>query len=408
MNFKRVFYFWEMNILLVFLYISIPFLPLFGEVDRIASQWLSLSIVNFISLLYIFYNKSEKANFDLALIKKSNLIYIGFLFVSLLSIISSVNQAESFVELFRYLSFFIALISFQTLTKQTNFNLLIVLIVITVGIEISGIMAQYLQGLPMIGFTGNKNIAVVSLALKLNFVYLLIFRSKNIVSKILLSILPLIGVFLIMKIASKLGILLITLTVLGYMVYSLLAIIFNSDFRFLKIAIIITTIFSLNYLIDSNSNINTALNQTVNYELDQGNLDRIKYYGQVFESFKENPILGIGFGNWKIYSIKYDALVMKNYIVQYHAHNDFLQILAETGLFGFSLLLLFFVYFFVEFIKLSFKKPEIVFLFASFMCYFLDMNLNFPSARVIAQLNLIFIISFFYIYKNSNKENGLH
>ena len=39
------------------LYLITTYLPLFGEVDRIASQWLTLSIVNGLAFFYLFFKK---------------------------------------------------------------------------------------------------------------------------------------------------------------------------------------------------------------------------------------------------------------------------------------------------------------------------------------------------------------
>ena len=97
---------------------------------------------------------------------------------------------------------------------------------------------------------------------------------------------------------------------------------------------------------------------------------------------------------------------MKNYIVQYHAHNDFLQILAETGFIGFSFLLFFFIHLTIQLFRELLKNKELIFLFGAFCCYLVDMNINFPSARVISQLNLLLIIGVYSIYKNFTSKNG--
>ena len=36
-------------------------------------------------------------------------------------------------------------------------------------------------------------------------------------------------------------------------------------------------------------------------------VDRIRYYMHSLEMIKENPFFGIGIGNWKIESLKYEA-----------------------------------------------------------------------------------------------------
>ena len=150
-----------------------------------------------------------------------------------------------------------------------------------------------------------------------------------------------------------------------------------------------------------------AVENTINYENDQGNIDRLRYYKETIEGFLESPIIGNGIGNWKILSVKYDAPYMNNYIVQYHAHNDFLQFLAETGLIGF----IFYLYFFIQLTFLLLNKvindsgsfPYALCLLLSLFVYVIDANLNFPAARVVMQVNLISLFVLISIY-TSNYE----
>ena len=58
----------------------------------------------------------------------------------------------------------------------------------------------------------------------------------------------------------------------------------------------------------------------------------------------ENPVRGIGIGNLKLESIKTDSNNLKGYTVPYHSHNDFLQIGAETGIFGMIAFILLLIY----------------------------------------------------------------
>ena len=43
--------------------------------------------------------------------------------------------------------------------------------------------------------------------------------------------------------------------------------------------------------------------------------ERLNYYSHSLESISENPLFGIGIGNWKIWSIKYDSMNIENYII---------------------------------------------------------------------------------------------
>ena len=82
----------------------------------------------------------------------------------------------------------------------------------------------------------------------------------------------------------------------------------------------------------------------------------------------------------------------------YHAHNDYLQVLAETGIIGLLLYTLVFIYFLKGLFRI-FKNPEnkqSVFVFSSLLfvvIYVFDASFNFPYARPIMQIFLLFIIA---------------
>ncbi len=60
-----------------------------------------------------------------------------------------------------------------------------------------------------------------------------------------------------------------------------------------------------------------------------GDSDRFKYWQVAFTMFKENPFLGKGLGTFMPYFSKYMPGLYPAY-----AHNCFLQILAESGIFS--------------------------------------------------------------------------
>ena len=66
----------------------------------------------------------------------------------------------------------------------------------------------------------------------------------------------------------------------------------------------------------------------------RGSESRIEYWKDAIQAFIDYPFTGLGIGSWKIFSISYGNENMRDYVVPYHAHNDFLQILAELGVLG--------------------------------------------------------------------------
>jgi O-antigen ligase len=121
------------------------------------------------------------------------------------------------------------------------------------------------------------------------------------------------------------------------------------------------------------------------------------------QSISENPVLGVGSGNWKIESIRYDKMFMYNYTVPYHVHNDFLEIGAELGLIGLGLYLFVIFYVLVSIYKkllsrsfhISPINSETIIIFAGAV-YCVDAALNFPHARPVMQIPFVLIIAITY------------
>lgn len=83
-----------------------------------------------------------------------------------------------------------------------------------------------------------------------------------------------------------------------------------------------------------------------------GSLSSRQYMAEIaLEMFKDNPIFGQGYGSYKLLSADYGVRISSRegpfygiFMKTYEAHNDFLQWLAEFGLFGFFLWVLTIVY----------------------------------------------------------------
>ncbi len=126
---------------------------------------------------------------------------------------------------------------------------------------------------------------------------------------------------------------------------------------------------------------------------------RLRYYTHLIDHISKNPFLGSGIGTWKLYSIKYDRVEINNYIIPYNAHNDILEVSAETGVIGGVFFTSFFGFLFwglYKNLRLYDKKPEDyyfwIFMTLPLIVYFIDVNLNFPSSRPFNQYLLLLYI----------------
>ena len=117
---------------------------------------------------------------------------------------------------------------------------------------------------------------------------------------------------------------------------------------------------------------------------DKSTSQRLDYYADAFYYMIDNPLYGVGLGNWKIKSIDLQSSNIINFKIPYHVHNDFLQFGAELGVIGFLSYLLFFVIILFQLIRSYIKSNDSslsLFLLLSFIAFFIDSNLNFPHAR---------------------------
>lgn len=390
--------------ILITLYLIIAYLPLFGEVDRIASQWTILSIVNFLGFFYLYSIKE----INYKLFDRLNYPYFLFVLACTISLFFSINYIEGIIEIARHASVVIAMALFLKLSylvknpKKRILNTLFILFLI----QLLAVSNQLYFDLPPIGLTGNKNIVAASLAMIFPIICLFFSKYSSSISKIILFIISTIFFSFLILIGSKAAILSSSVCTI---LFFLGIIIFYKKRNLIFQSLIIISSFGFSIILTSNQSKNylQAVENTINYENDQGNIDRLRYYKETIEGFLESPIIGNGIGNWKILSVKYDAPYMNNYIVQYHAHNDFLQFLAETGLIGF----IFYLYFFIQLTFLLLKKvirdsgsfPYALCLLLSLFVYVIDANLNFPAARVVMQVNLISLFVLISIY-TSNYE----
>lgn len=381
------------------LYLLIPYLPLFGEIDRIGSQILFISILNFFSIGYIFYLNRQSVFIDL--FKTKEIRYYGlFLVMALISGVKAINTSEFLIEFLRTTTYFITLLVFLILVKtQKDKNFLVWIILITLLFDVFGLLIQNFQGLNMIGFTANKNIAAFSLTIKSCYLIYIINKYNSMFIRVILYGLYSLLIFTLIKIGSKGGIIALVFTLFFSLFVGVSSFKKKKSLLSNTLILVIISFFILFVTKLDNRVYDAFVNTTTQFNQDTGNTSRLRYIDQTLKSFQENPFLGVGYGNWKIESIKYDAQDMRDYVVQYYSHNDYLQIIAETGIFGFIFYVLIFTSLITKFVKrflkfytLEGRSSLIIFVGAALFVYLFDALINFPWFRATSQLNLILII----------------
>ena len=88
--------------LLIILYLSIGFIPNLNAVDKIAPQWIFMTILNGVGLVYIAYNQVfYHYSIKFTLSSPMTLTYIGFIIWASLSYFYAINPTEVIVNITR-------------------------------------------------------------------------------------------------------------------------------------------------------------------------------------------------------------------------------------------------------------------------------------------------------------------
>lgn len=402
------------------------------------TQWMYLTVINSSFLLYLLIK--NKLNLSLVIGNTSFILYLLFFLGAILSIIKSINYTESFLrlnEIFCILSSLFILVNFHV-QKNTNYKFILTIFSFALGLEVFGTLNQYRlinsyttfdfsMANEIRGFTGNKNVAAASVAFKIPFLVLLFneLGSKKYINKILILIIGTASFYVIMLYSARAVFLSIFLSItvtLGLIFFKKFfkqkKLIFDSDIKQILLYLIpflfAFLIFSSRYNDTNRISVDNRVNSIVNNSDDQSIQQRLRFYGHAISSIAENPILGVGIGNWKLYSIKYEAKNMYSYVVPFFAHNDFLEILAEIGIIG----SVFFILFFIKMIQYNFiiisnwlnsnlAKSSNFIVVVPLLIYLIDSNLNFPLGRPIMQVQLVmYLVILLYLLNTKNVNEG--
>ena len=131
--------------------------------------------------------------------------------------------------------------------------------------------------------------------------------------------------------------------------------------------------------------------------------DRIDMYQASFQMIKDNPIVGVGLGNWKVMYPKYSNnnsyTDYSRHKVILRPHNDLLWIITEMGLVGFIFLVLFSGYHIKLLIKKLRNKNDKdyylnLFCALSLSAIFIESLFDFPKERVIPNLYIWLILGY--------------
>ena len=414
--------------LLLIAYLCLGFIPNWEAVDKIAPQWLGMTLVNLLSIVFFFYNrKSFSTQITSVLTSYLSIIYISFILWAGFSYFYAINPTEVVVNITRQVNVLLMYLSMGIMLYSLKNKLLFVpyIIAIILSIEVYYVLNEAVEmfnttggvnGSDLKGVTANRNITAFSLAIKIPFVLFLLYLVQKRSIKLILTSLIFTALVCLSMIQSRASFIAAGLILIAYLLL-------NGYYYFkdqrqsvhlwrtayyivpLLLAILVNQTFLSRIGADAVSRASTITLNTQENSINQ----RLRYYEDVLTHISTDPILGVGLGNWKIKSIDYDSADIVGYVVPYHAHSDFIQLGAELGVVGFLLYLSIFlmavylVYRLLRYSNLNELEKKLLFLILTALgVYSIDANLNFPIARPQVLVDWALIMGLIVVYDQKN------
>jgi len=415
---------------IILLYIITVFVPSFGAFDFAATQWLYMAILNFSVFGYYVYNYTSYLDFSLSKLIK---VYFGIqllvFIVSCLSVTQSLIVDESIIYLSRIFTFIFSLFNLFVIFRQVNapsfygVSIIIGFVVFIEAIEVVYYFTSKYKVLRtselLLGMShkyGNYNILATGIAIKVPFLLYLFSKIKSIYKYAVLFTI-LIVIISLLLIGARTAVFIMGVTLVSFSILYFVYVKYSLKKSItIIIPLLVVCMFAFGYAISINKIHGDKLNSYTDLFFPQNEKElynpkneinlvngsgRNEIWNSALTDFKKSPIIGVGVGNWRHNSKK--ALLLKNknksILFQTHVHNDYLQILAETGVIGFVLYLGGYLLIIILLFKLYIKvktdtyKLVVIILGLAFFTYIIDAFFNFPHHRAPIQVTFSFILA---------------
>lgn len=397
-------------------YLLMDYLPSFETIERYSPQYLYLSLVNIAIGVYCYFNPKLVSKNLISIYRNSIVlkIYGTFLLLCGVSIFTAINVSLAVVAFSKLLIIFCVFLNLTVLLyNRLDLLFKIAFIVgISMFIQSSLIFFDFSKTLDLStikGNSGNINILAASFNIKIPFLILGIIHFSN-WKRAMLVLTLLLSITIIFLTGSRATFLGLALQLVVFLVfYCKINTIKKGEL--IKIACIILPAiisFVISNLIfakvgDSEryKSVGSRIGQIelTNNPTDSSAKLRLDFWKNAGEIISENPLLGVGIGNWKIKSLPYEKTLVDDSNVSSNAHNDFLELTVETGIVNGLVYLSLFVFILWISVKkiLQAKESEVqlvaIFSLMLLSAYGLDALLNFPLYIPAVQLGFCFLLA---------------
>ncbi|MDG2433863.1 O-antigen ligase family protein [Flavobacterium sp.] len=409
-------YFEIITLLFVSSILLIDFFPQFGSIEIIAPQYLYLSLLNILVSFFIFRNPellttTIKTIFQKSMVFKS---YVAFLFICLVSVIMAANFSLGLISFIQLLIIFCTFVNLSLLLHNRLHIIYQICFIVGISLFVQSYLAishlfeiaksinlstafSFIQGK-----TGNINIFAATLTGKLPFLMLGIYHFSKWKKWFLMSTMLLV-LFVVFLTASRASYIALVLNFIGFISILLVVKTPKKDYLALLPYIILPLIIAflgatLTFKTAQDkgrfSSVTDRFSEISPVNSKDGSINiRLQYWNNALEIAKENPVFGVGLGNWKIQSQPYEKELVNNLTLSDHPHNDFLEIAAETGFINLIIYLSLFIFGLITNVKKIISTNELqsklIALLALLLLisYGIDAIFNFPLYRATMQIN---------------------
>ena len=402
------------------LFLMVHFVSDFGGADVMGAQWLYTSTLDLTVLVYIFINRTIYKEAIAAIFNYKFTLLFSFLVLwAIGSYFYAINPTETIVTLARLISTYLIFIQVSILFYNKDLKYIFNIVSFAIAFLLLWDSFYILKGfsrnietmdldaniVSLSGNHGNKNVMAASLLIKFPFVLWLVLNNKSLIKIINIGILffGVVALFIMNTRSTYVGLGII------FLIYAISTSIFVGITNKTKAALqisyflgpIIVGFFVANLLLANAVELQgyqggygtvTKRAGDITIQSEQGS--RIHLWKGAIDYATKHPLVGAGYGNWKLASIPYEKEFTNDLFVPYHCHNDFIEMFADLGIIGgiaFGLMFLLVPIFTIKIWRKKEFKPYQLTATISFMavtCYAVDAFLNFPAERTAMQTML--------------------
>lgn len=380
--------------------------------DSNATKFYTFAILNLVVVALVFFIKEFRERTQVLFgffTNKMGIAYSLIMVMALLSFSKAINTEEAILHFFKIFTAFSAAWMVSALVIYYKEGIVVLALAMTILLcydflvamdGIKGVIKGTATDLAIKGSYSNKNILASAIFIKIPFaVWLFYFRRENYL-RLIGAVGLTLGTLAVFFMSTRTFYLATILTVVIFVIYGAI------DFFILKrretgvkvlihvgLVVIAFGIFSFvqNYLypqeVRQSTSFGARLAEVANQENQSNNLRKTAWVITATDMIPNDPLLGVGIGNWKVRFLQYENSYSPHYIYMYKNHNDFLELTAEVGIFGGLAFVAIFLLAAFYFIKGTYKNKNseqeqwfFLPLFGVF-AYSFDAFFNFPQDR---------------------------